>query len=87
MVTLKLTSGIEGGSSSRKRKNIRSKCSKNNNIYPQVFVSADKYTSEQKIKQTEKLTLTKNIEKNENNEYKWDKENDVIYVTYIYHEC
>lgn len=84
MVTLKLTSGIEGGVAVEKEKTIEIRVPRINNIYPQVLYSADKYTH-QEDQANEKIVLNKNIERNDNNEYKWESENDVILLTYIYH--
>jgi len=83
LVTLKLTSGVKNCATPEKEKTLEINIPKIRNIYPEVIVAADNFTSEQD-QANEKLTLTKNIVKNENNEYKWEKENDVIYLTYIY---
>ncbi len=83
MVTIKLTAGIENGTVPEKEKVLEVNVPKIRETYPQVLVSADGFTSEENQAQ-EKITLTKNIEKNSNNEYKWNKENDVVYLTYVY---
>lgn len=83
MVTLKLTSGIADGAAAEKQKTIEVNVPRITNIYPQVFVSADKYEVEEN-QSSGKITLIKNVEKNDSNEYKWENESDVIYVTYIY---
>ena len=84
IVTFKLTSGVEGGVAAEKEKSIEINAPRINNIYPQVLVSADKFTH-QEDQTNGKVILNKNIEKNDNNEYKWESENDVILLTYIYH--
>lgn len=83
LVTLKLTSGVKNYATPEKEKTLEINAPKIRNIYPEVIVSADNYTSEQD-QANEKLTLTKNIVKNANNEYKWETESDVIYLTYVY---
>lgn len=83
MVTLKLTSGVKNCATVEKEKTLEINVPKIRNIYPEVIVSADNYSSEQD-QANEKIVLTKTIAKNENNEYKWEKENDVVYLTYIY---
>lgn len=84
IITFKLVSGIEGGVAAEKEKSIGIDIPKISNISPQVLVSADRYTSEADL-DVGILMLTKDVEKNQNNEYKWNQENDTIYVTYIYH--
>ena len=84
MVTLKVESGIKDNTAPEKEKTLEINVPTIRNIYPQVVVSASNYAFAED-QQNGKITLTKNIVKNENNEYKWEKEKDVIYVTYIYH--
>lgn len=83
LVTVELTSGIKDGRAPEKEESLEVSVPNINNIHPELRVSTEKYTTEENPF-TGKLTLTKNIEKNESNEYKWDKESEKIYVTYIY---
>ena len=83
MVTVELTSGVKDGRAPEKEKTLEVSIPKVNSIYPELRVSAEKYTVEEN-QQNGKLTLTKNVEKNEANEYKWEKDNDKVYITYIY---
>ena len=85
LITLELTSGVKDSRAPEKEKTLEVTIPRINNKYPELRVSADNFASEENQQQG-KLILTKNVEKNENNEYKWDKENDVVYVTYIYRD-
>ena len=83
LVTVELVSGVKNGRAPEKAKSLEVSIPRINNIYPELRISADNYATAEDQAHG-KLTLTKNIAKNENNEYKWERENEKIYVTYIY---
>ncbi len=83
LVTLKITTGIEKNGEPTKGKEIKLTSAIINNVVPEVIVAADGYTYNVN-EEDSTVTLTKLIEKNENNEYKWVNDLDVAYVTYFY---
>ena len=81
MITFKITSGVENGGAAEEDKTLEVDVPTIDGKRPQIIFSDDNYTSEEI---GGKIRLVKSIERNAENECKWDDENDVLYLTYIY---